>query len=257
MTDGKKLKVLVHICKPLCNCYFILLLFSSLLKLLSFPLTSIIAVRRRNQSRRRRSRTLLSHPASLRFTQTTTLWQRRLLPPPSPMALPFSLHRRWLENWHARRPSVHRARTMICLSTFSLLLNCSRSTTSRRDWGMVETVSATAASSSRIWTCQCLLTSQTIVSQTWRAQSPWGKCLHAAVASALTFSWEKVEAPGKVLASVSRCGNNWTGLESCWVSFYLPAPADWTTLMALRTVFLSQPYNVLVHELFLGPVLNT
>lgn len=115
---------------------------------------STIAVRRKSRSRRRRSQTSPWHLASRQFTLITTLWRQQPPPPPSQMALPFSPPPRWLENWHAHRPSVHLVHTMSCLSTSSLLSR--RSTTSQMGWGTEVTGSAIAASSSRIWTCQCL-----------------------------------------------------------------------------------------------------
>lgn len=107
------------------------------------------------------------------------------------MDLPFSLRRHWRENWHVHRPSARPARTTTCLSTFSRLRR--RSTTNRTAWGMEESGSATAASSSRIWSCRCLWTFQTTVNRTWRGRLPWGRCSHAAVASALMFSWFKAK----------------------------------------------------------------
>lgn len=149
---------------------------------------SIIAVRRKSPSRRRRSQTLPSRPVSHQSTPTTTLWRRRPPPPPSQMAPPFSPPLRWLGNWRVHRPSVHLVRIMSCLSTSSPLSR-HRSTTSQMGWGTEVTGSATAVSSSRIWTCQCLWTFQTIANQTSPGRSPWGTCSHAAVASALMFSW--------------------------------------------------------------------
>lgn len=173
--------------------------------------TSIIAVRRRSPSRRRRSQTLLLRPASHRSTPITTLWRRRPPPLPSQMALPFSPPLRWPGNWHVHRPSVHPVRTMSCLSTSSPLSH--RSTTSRMGWGMGVTGSATAASSSRIWTCQYLWTFQTTANQTLPGQSPWGTCSHAAVASALMFSWMSLEL-GLVYALMDWDGLVWIGFES-------------------------------------------
>lgn len=151
------------------------------------PTTSIIAARRKSPSRRRRSRTLPLHPASHRSTPITTLWRRRPPPPPSQMAPPFFPPLLWPGNWHAHRPSVHPVHTMSCPSTCSPLSNSS--TINQMGWGTEVTGSATAASSSRILTCQCLWTFQTTVNQTLPALSPWGTCSHAAAASALMFSW--------------------------------------------------------------------
>lgn len=67
-------------------------------KLMSSSPASIIAVRKKSQSRRRRSRTLPSHPASLPSIPTTTLWRPRPPPPPSLMAPPFSPLPPWREN---------------------------------------------------------------------------------------------------------------------------------------------------------------
>lgn len=155
------------------------------------PTTSIIAVRRKSRSRRRRSQTLQLPPASHQSTPITTLWRRRPPLPPSQMAPPFSPPLQWPGNWHVHRPSVHPAHTMSCLSTSSPLNH--RSTTSQMGWGTEVTGSATAASSSRIWTCRCLWTFQTTASPTSPAQSPWGTCSHAAVASAPMFSWARLE----------------------------------------------------------------
>lgn len=152
---------------------------------------SIIAVRRKSPSRRRRSRTLPLHRASRRSTPITTLWRRRPPLPPSQMVPPFSPPHLWPGNWHDHRPSVHPVHIMSCLSTSSPLSR--RSTTNQMGWGMEVTGSATAVSSSRIWTCQCLWTFQTIANQTWPGRSPWGTCSHAAVASALMFSWTSLE----------------------------------------------------------------
>lgn len=157
----------------------------------SSPTTSIIAARRKSPSRRRRSRTSPSHPAFHPSTPITTLWRRQPPPPPSQMAQTFFPPLRWPGNWHVHRPSVHPVRTMSCLSTSSPL---SRSSTiNQMGWGTEVTGSATAASSSRTWNCQCLWTFQTTVNQTWPARSPWGTCSHAAAASAPMFSWPRLD----------------------------------------------------------------
>lgn len=102
------------------------------------------------------------------------------------MAPPFSPPLPWPENWPVHRPSVRPAHTTSCRSTSSPL--SLSSTNSQMGWGTEENVSATAASSSRIWTCQCLWTFQTTANPTSPARSPWETCSHAAVASALMFS---------------------------------------------------------------------
>lgn len=108
---------------------------------------------------------------------------------------------------------------------------------------MEESESVTAASSSRTWSCRCPWTFQTIGNQTWRGRLPWGRCSHAAVASALMFSWFK----GKLVSCVcfllkaekAKAGLIQTGFVSAWpvlVLFIQSSPADWRTQMALRTV---------------------
>lgn len=179
----------------------------------SCPTISTIAVRRKSPSRRRRSQTLPLHPASHRSTPITTLWRRRPPPPPSPMALPFSPPLPWPGNWRVHRPSVHPVRTMSCLSTSSPHLS-RRSTINQMGWGTEVTGSATAASSSRTWTCQCLWTFQTTVNRTWPGRSPWGTCSNAAVASALMFSWVRLDL------SVSLCFNEQGWPRPDWVRLY-------------------------------------
>lgn len=218
-----------------------------------FLFLSTIAVRRKSQSRRRRSQTLQLRPASRRSTPITTLWRRRPPPPPSQMAPPFSPPLRWPGNWHVRRPSVHPVHIMSCHSTSSPLRR--RSTTNQMGWGTEETGSATAASSSRTWTYQCLWTFQTIANQTSPGRSPWGTCSHAAAASALMFSWVMLElGVSSCLNGLERPRLDWAWVWLClfpiltslvqsnivWcnlVSLLWSPLAEWRTQMALRTAF--------------------